>query len=260
MTTTVYDRVNGKVACDSRWSSQLEQRLPQLNGYVLYVDDTGFGKLAERNDFVLVLAGSGELIEGWKKWFRQGQLIPERGLPPVQGSNGESICISLIEKSTNKVIFDHGQKMAVIQESSNEVLADFSGSGQHFAAFKWMRDSCPIAAVEFAEKLDAYTGGTVRFIDFKTGERNIEDSSSTISSVLTAMLERGFIMDTKTPGSSPVPISAQDVAHVREMIVNGQVSPCAPTGRECQDWDEQSKRELVRAMIYVRDSEARNTD
>lgn len=50
MTTTVYDRVNALVATDSRWSVDLSPH--GYDGHILYIDDTGFGKLAPRNDFV----------------------------------------------------------------------------------------------------------------------------------------------------------------------------------------------------------------
>ncbi|MCX2257831.1 hypothetical protein LVU85_18105, partial [Escherichia coli] len=105
MTTTVYDRVNALVATDSRWSVDLSPH--GYDGHILYIDDTGFGKLAPRNDFVMLLAGDGLLIQLWKHWWR-GDLSQQE--PPVVLPTGQSVNLHIVKKSTNEVIFDKGQK------------------------------------------------------------------------------------------------------------------------------------------------------
>ncbi|MGD2900019.1 hypothetical protein ACP80M_28795, partial [Escherichia coli] len=99
-------------------------------------------------------------------------------------------------------------------------------------------------------------GGTVLFLDLRTNESLVEDSVSTISEVNEALLQRGLIMDTKNPHSPHVSISAQEVAEVRQMLVSGSITPCAPVGQRTQDWDDNSKLRLANAIQRIREEEA----
>ncbi|MFQ9379138.1 MAG: hypothetical protein ACLR31_03710 [Escherichia coli] len=117
MTTTVYDRVNALVATDSRWSVDLSPH--GYDGHILYIDDTGFGKLAPRNDFVMLLAGDGLLIQLWKHWWR-GDLSQQE--PPVVLPTGQSVNLHIVKKSTNEVIFDKGQKLVVKNNETEELF------------------------------------------------------------------------------------------------------------------------------------------
>ena len=251
MTTTVYDRVNALVATDSRWSVDLSTH--GYDGHILYIDDTGFGKLAPRNDFVMLLAGDGLLIQLWKHWWR-GDLSQQE--PPVVLPTGQSVNLHIVKKSTNEVIFDKGQKLVVKNNETEELFAVFTGSGCGAAAQNWMYSHCARSAIEESKKLDPYTGGTVRFLDFRTNASLVEDSVSTISEVNEALLQRGLIMDTKNPHSPHVSISAQEVAEVRQMLVSGSITPCAPVGQRTQDWDDNSKLRLANAIQRIREEEA----
>lgn len=63
-------------------------------------------------------------------------------------------------------------------------------------------------------------------------------------------------MDTKNPHVQHVSISAQEVADVRQMLVNGNISPCAPIGKKTQDWDDASKQRLKSAINRIREEES----
>ncbi|MBV6817550.1 hypothetical protein KWG64_06295 [Rahnella sp. PD12R] len=257
MTTTVYDRLSRAVTSDSRWSCDLDPFDPGYVGHILYVDDTGFGKLAMREDTVMVLAGNGTLIELWKEWLTRDELSFEVEMPPLNIPGKMPFSIYLIEMSTNTVLFDEGHKHTVFNLDANEVLASFSGSGGVHAADSWIESACCRTAIDYAKTKDHYTGGTVRFVDFASRKCDLESGLTTIQEVVNLMLERGYIMDTKKPGATPVSISAQEVAHVRQLLANGSLMPSAPVGKGAKEWDENSKAKFVQAIEHIRQAEAR---
>lgn len=251
MTTTVYDRLNRVVTSDSRWSVDLADK--GYAGHVLYIDDTGFGKISDRNDFVLLLAGNGFLIELWKTWWK-GDLQQQE--PPVVLPTGQSVNLYIVKKSTNEVIFEKGKKLIVKDTTTNELFAVFTGSGSGFAAHNWMEKHCARTAIEESKRFDPCSGGEVRYVDFHSGKSDLEDSVSTINEVNQALIQRGLIMDTTNPQSPHVSISAQEVADVRQMLVNGSITPCAPVGGETVDWDDASKTRLRTAIDRIRAEES----
>ncbi|MEQ5201640.1 hypothetical protein ABN228_03885 [Providencia rettgeri] len=252
MTTTVYDRINKQVACDSRWSVDLTQH--GYTGHILYVDDTGFEKIANRGDFAMVVAGNGGLIQRWKEWWSSEAL--EQMHPPVVLPTGQCISLYIVQKSKNKVIFDKGHKLAALNADTNEIEAVFSGSGGNHAANDWFSFHDSKNAVEFAKQNDFYTGGTVRYVEFETDTHNLQDELMSFDLVVHSILNKGRIMDTKNPHLEHVAITADEVAHVRQMVINGSITPCAPTGKDTTDWDENSKGRLLDAIKYIQDAES----
>ncbi|MGY0150074.1 hypothetical protein [Edwardsiella tarda] len=252
MTTTVYDRVNRLIASDSRWSFDLSEK--GYPGHVLYVDDTGFGKIADRNDFVMTLAGDGHLIELWKVWWA-GSLSQQE--PPVVLPTGQSVVLHIVKKSSNEVIFDKGSMLAATCTQTKALQAVFSGSGGGVAAQNWLSSHCAKAAIDKAKTVDPFTGGSVRYVDFTSNKTNLETSVRTIKEVNQALLMRGLIMDTTNPHVQHVSISAQEVADVRQMLVRGSIIPCAPVGNTTQDWDDTSKAKLRNAIDRIRTEESR---
>ncbi|ELY4571755.1 hypothetical protein SM001_003602 [Cronobacter sakazakii] len=257
MTTTIYDRLSKAVTSDSRWSCDLDSFDPGYEGHILYVDDTGFGKLAIRDDTVMVLAGNGILIEQWKRWLTREVLSFDEEMPALCIPGQMPFSIYLIEMSSNTVLFDEGHKHTIFNLEANEVLAAFSGSGSMHAADNWIGTVCARTAIDYAKTKDHYTGGTVRYVDFASKKCDLETNLTTIQEVVNLMLERGYIMDTKKPGSAPVSISAQEVAHVRQLLASGALMPSAPVGKGAKEWDEKSKAKFIKAIEHIRDSEAR---
>jgi hypothetical protein len=258
MTTTVYDRIAKAVTSDSRWSCPLDNY--GYHGHVLYVDDVGFGKIAFREDVVMVLAGNGKLIELWKKWLAAREIDPEAEMPPDFIEGQSPLGLLLIEISTNKVLFGVGRTHTIYDHGSDEILATFSGSGEAFAAMCWNSTLCAKTAVKIAQDHDYFSGGTVRFVDFNSGTSDLETSLDTIQEVVNIMLQRGFIMDTKKPSAAPVSISAQEVAEVRQLLANGALTPSAPVGKGAKPWDDSTKEKLKKALQHIRDTEAKRRE
>ncbi|AVT58535.1 hypothetical protein H0261_02905 [Pectobacterium versatile] len=254
MTTTVYDRVNKLIATDSRWSRKLDE-LGYL-GHIAFVDDTGFGKMVVRDDHVLTLAGNGQLIEHWKQWW-SGDLSSPR--PPILINGQEAITLHIVKMSTNTIIFDIGDVLAAhnVDDDGNKVInAVFAGTGSHHAGGVWLKTGCARSAIEAAKIGDICTGGEVRYVDFNSGMKNLECEKHLISDVANALLEKGMIMDTNNPLSQPVPITEQEVAHIRKLIANGDITPCAPTGGRTINWDARAISRLDAAIESIRQDEA----
>lgn len=253
MTTTVYDRLNRLVATDSRWSRTLDDLGYQ--GHVAFVDDTGFGKMAVREDHVLTLAGNGLLIQHWKQWWATDLSDPR---PPILLDGREAITLHIVKISTNEIIFDIGEMLAAhfTDDEGNRVInAVFAGTGAPFAGGVWQKSGCARTAIEAAKIGDIRTGGEVRYVDFNSGNTNLETSKHLISDVAEALLEKGMIMDTNNPLSQPVPITENEVAHIRQLIANGDITPCAPTGGKPVNWNSKAISRLDAAIDSIRRDE-----
>ncbi|PYD36437.1 hypothetical protein CT690_24185 [Serratia plymuthica] len=255
MTTTVYDRVNRLIATDSRWSRNLDEF--GYLGHVAYVDDSGFGKMATRDDHVLTLAGNGLLIQHWKEWWAGDLGVPR---PPILINGEEAISLHIVKISTNSIIFEIGEKLAAqnVDDDGNKVInAVFAGSGAIHAGGVWLKTGCARTAIEAAKVGDICTGGNVRYVDFNSGQQDIESEKHLISDVAEALLQKGMIMDTNNPLSQPVPITEQEVAHIRQLIANGGITPCAPTGGKAVVWDTKSIARLDAAIDSIRKDESK---
>jgi len=254
MTTTVYDRVNKLIATDSRWSRELDDL--GYFGHVAFVDDTGFGKMSVRDDHVLTLAGNGLLIQHWKQWW-SGDLNEPR--PPILLNGEEAITLHIVKISTNAIIFNIGEMLAaqfVDDDGSIKINAVFAGSGAPHAGGNWRQSGCARTAIESAKSFDIKTGGDVRYVDFNSGKVNLEQDKHLISDVADALIQKGMIMDMNNPLSQPVPITEQEVAHIRQLIANGDITPCAPTGGKPVNWNASAIKRLDDAIDSIRRDEA----
>jgi len=106
LTTTIYDTINKKVASDTRWSVKVI--LSDKNEYFVYVDDSDFDKIADRENSVLVLAGNGKLIAKWKEWWYTS--LDTDNLPETNIDGENVVNLMIVDKSNNKILFDAGQK------------------------------------------------------------------------------------------------------------------------------------------------------
>ncbi|WP_155767673.1 hypothetical protein [Xanthomonas hortorum] len=116
MTTNVLDNNSKRLASDSRWSLL-------IGGHLVYVDDTGFDKIADRASAGMICAGDAQLIGAWKEWFLARDQID---LPPTERrlSNGalSPICVTIISKPGFTIDFSSGNYHAY------QNLALFCGS------------------------------------------------------------------------------------------------------------------------------------
>lgn len=241
MTTTVYDRVNQLVASDSRWSRDLDSL--GLQDFILFVDDTGFGKISVNGNYVLCLAGNGSLIESWKSWWK-GPNRSRDNYPPVEKQDGSKIVIYAINKATNEMEFWSNLSCVHLEPENQQIQAVFSGSGQTYALQQWQQSQCAKSSVVTAMDGDCYTGGTVRFIDFNTGHNDLEDTVNTIADVVSIIKDRGQIMNKYDPTKTTTQITEPHLKMVRDLIANGDVNLSAPIGNANVVWDANAHQRL----------------
>lgn len=257
MTTTVYDASQLLLTSDSRWSAEVSL---QDGTYLLFVDNTGFNKLANRLGGVLVLAGDGELISQWKSWWTAEGNIDVQTMPAVALNNMRMVSVMIVSKESGEILFDAGPKLAYADESAEEgrtYLAVFSGSGQQFAANCWWTNRCSHTAVSSAAANDPCTGGDVKFINCTNDENNLEDENFDYTSIKKSLTERGMLMKIADKNVIPLDQHAQG-ADIKDQIANGAIRASAPTGMESTfKWDEARLAKLNHAVNKVAEIEAR---
>lgn len=236
MTTNVLDLEHDIATSDSRWSIQLPDA-------ILFVDDTGFDKIFEHNGFLLVFAGTANLIQIWKNHISDPETS---GIPPTD-ANGMSIAISITNLDNGSVVFEHRQ--AAVYENVR-----FAGSGASYAEQCWFSNFCARRAVESASAFDVCTGGSVKYYSF-SGENNI-DMTTTVKAIHESMMKEGLIMYKKQV-CSPVPISEaaqQDpsLKKIMDDLATGKASMCAPFPNMHQPMSLQEKRSLEKAIAMVK--------
>lgn len=252
MTTTVCDFINRVVASDSRWSTKLDS-LGLLN-HVLFVDDTGFGKLSIRGNFVLCLAGDGKLIELWKRWWKAPVLYTE--YPPVESESG-AVVIYAINSETNQLEFCTQLSCAHLDSDTRDLQAVFTGSGETAALSTWQSVKCAKTAVEKAKQYDVFTGGKVRFVDLGSYEMDIEDEVDSLDDVLVQLQERGYVMRLDDPKKTLIPAKEFDAKTISALASTGKLHLSAPCGNEAVVWDEAAKSRLSSFVDRVIASEVK---
>lgn len=256
MTTTIYDTINRQVASDTRWSARLN--LSDGNEYFVYVDDSAFDKIADKVNTVLVLAGNGPLIAKWKEWWDTS--LDTDNLPETD-INGENVVnLMIIDKSNNKILFDAGQKKALFCETTNVMLSVFAGSGDIHAASCWSLNRCVKKAIKSASKLDYFTSNVVKYVDFTSGNSNIPKMNYNYSSIVNAIMDRGFIMNlSESTAANDVgtPLNQHQIREeVNTLFASGSVVASAPVpGMSTFKWSNKNKEKLVMAINKVKELE-----
>lgn len=242
MTTTIYDRLNKFVASDSRWSKSV----PGMPDWIVFVDDTGFGKIAVRGQKVLCLAGDGELIQEWKDWWRASSIILQH--PRVEKPTGEKVALYAIDMGKNKVMFSQNLGCVHLDPATQELQALFTGSGGTFALAGWQSSKCAKTSVGLAMNDDCRSGGQIRYVDFGSGLSDIEDSVHNINEVELLLTKRGFAMNANDPNRTIYPIGAKDsnddLTKVQAIVAGDSGFLNAPVGNEGIVWDEPTKARL----------------
>ncbi|EPB0900363.1 hypothetical protein [Yersinia enterocolitica] len=217
-----------------------------MPGWIAYVDDSGFGKISLRGKKVLCLAGDGELIEIWKKWWTSK--VIEIAYPQVEKPDGGKISLYAIDIETNEILFHQNLGCVHLDPANSELQAIFTGSGGTFALAGWQICKCARTSVTQAMQSDCCSGGSVRFVDFASGMVNIEDTVTKISEVNLQLQERGFVMNLNDPSRTAYALSAQDVAqdvaNAKAIAASSNDVLSAPTGNEQIVWDQGTKKRL----------------
>lgn len=256
MTTTIYDIVNKQVASDTRWSAKVT--LSDGNDYFVYVDDSGFDKIADRENTVLVLAGNGPLIAKWKEWWYTS--LDTSNLPETDIDGENVVNLMIVDKSNNKVLFDAGEKKALFCELSSLMLSVFAGSGDIHAASCWSLNRCVNTAIESASVLDYFTSSVVRYVDFTNGNTNISKMDYNYSSIVNAIMDRGFIMNlSESTAANDVgtPLNQHQIKEeINALFTTGNAVASAPVpGMSTFKWSNKNKEKLITAINKVKELE-----
>ncbi len=230
MTTNVFDISTRLMATDSRWSIDSEN-------LIIYIDDTGFDKICVARGYALMFAGDGCVIQLWKDWIAS---VPEgsRGIPAKLHNAAISICVVNIDSAEIK--FEYGQNIKLD-------MARFAGSGSIPANNCWVKHGDAKKAVDSANKIDWFSGGTITFMDFVSGDNNLQNSA-TIHDVNERILTSGKVMFKTNAKIVPITEAAVYDAEVRDIIgqvSDGKLTANAPCDAMYNTWDEDSINKLT---------------
>jgi hypothetical protein len=244
MTTNIFDSNGQMMATDSRWSIQLA-------GWLMYVDDVGYDKIVEQNGKVLMFAGFGRAIQQWKDWIASNPTGPS-GMPIHKGM---SVC--MVDAATKSVDFEAEQDIV-----NNGVYC--AGSGARHAYGCWVYNKCAKKAVETAKSLDFFSGGEIKYFDFKNSINNLTPkallTNITIDTVDAAILKGGQIMkiniNIPAPGNPPFTMAASAnsddstiaAEQIRAKIASGELSATAPCDGMHNDWSKENKDRFSEAL------------
>lgn len=235
MTTNVLDLRNDTASTDSRWSISIDDK-------IIFVDDSGFDKILEKNRFLLVFAGNSVLIQQFKDWAKSDGEIAR---PTDEEIDGE-VAITITDMDSGLVVFEATQKHPLED-------ARFAGTGATYAMMCWNANQCAKTAVSTAIQFDAYSGGEVKYYHF-SGDNNISPDGRS-DDIVMAILERGAVMY-KHNGMRTTPISEAakvdpTVKAVIDRISSGTLQPCAPFPEMNIPWTPDDHRRLGRALDMV---------
>ena len=236
MTTNIYDVTKGILATDSRWSIRHGR-------WILYVDDSGYEKIDLDGNIVFMFAGNGGVIQEWKDWIKSGR----NG--PYPSPDGISICI--VDAQNNKKLFSERHPIQMDD-------ATFAGSGAEFAHGCWSENKDPIQAIMTAAAFDILTGGDVKYVNCHSLKNNLGAGlsvavrSSTIQDVTTAIMERGYIVETTNAGvpfkQKLAAANCSDVAELASKLASGEILPESPCTSVHSKWTDEQKLALDVAL------------
>ncbi len=245
MTTNAIDKLKKIIASDSRWSISAGDE-------ILYVDDTGFDKIANRPVGCIICAGDAKLIEMWRLWFLS-PVINTANFPPFDRMDANSpvgITISYIQKPDGRILFSRGV-YAIFGED-----AMFSGSGAVIAMECYGKNRCAKTSIETAAAIDPATGGETKFVELETNRHNLSSQPVALADVQTQLGLRGIVMNTLTKKVTPIKDYMADQNGVMRAVLKGEMSLSAPTGQPYRPWTDAEKAEFKKVMDGVAAQEA----
>lgn len=252
MTTTVWCNLNKTVTSDTRWSAKI--KLSDGGSYLVYCDDSGFDKIADRNKTTVLFAGSCYLIGLWKDWWQNSFDLEQ--VPPfdaILDGTRQTIDLLIINKLTNKPVFSQGKKLVVFDTDESAIVAAFSGTGMHYASRAWDISQCPFNAIQFAGEHDLFTSETFKYVELSTGNNNLSPYTHDVEVVNKAIMEKGFIMNISNTNTKAVLLSDHQLGgEVSDLFASGKVFASAPGVDESIVWDDNRKSRLMKALEEVK--------
>lgn len=231
MTTNVYDRLDLKLATDSRWSVSTP-----CKSYVLYTDEAQFDKLCvcPKLNLAFAFAGGANWISQWKWWLTNG--IYANAPVPVVIKNAEfAYCAAHLDTGAlAKMLYpDYAPpKMLMAQDQSGDIVqALFAGSGSDPAMNCWLKNKDAIVAIKSAANDDPFTGGSVVSSCLRSGSHNA--TVGTADDLKDALLKGHVMRKAQERYIDPMPVAEAaanipEVAQLMKKIANGTAIACAP--------------------------------
>lgn len=236
MTTNAIDRRKVIIASDSRWSLV-------ENDHLIYVDDTGFEKIATRPFSAMICAGDGVLIEAWRNWYLARQLLVAN-LPPTERpfQDGQvSIDVTLVAED-GQILFIKGVYITLDEHA----LFAGSGAAPAYECFEVNRSAT--LSVESASKVDPQTGGAIKFVDLQLRKHNLSQPGRTLKDANQELLARGMAMDLTTKKVIPMRDYLATATQQKGNFQAGDSGLSAPTGKNCRPWTSADKERLKQAV------------
>jgi len=248
MTTNAIDRQQLVIASDSRWSYI-------QNGYVIYVDDVDFDKIAWRASGAMICAGNGMLIEAWKDWFLSP--MPSNHAPATETvtplGEPDSIMVTVFQAGTGDVLFSYGWYLPF------DDVAYFAGTGAEYAHRCFAENRCAETSVRSAGLSDPRTGGETKLLNLVDGTNNLGTGLKRLNQIDFDFEKKGMAMniETKNVISFAEYAAGQDQANVAKP---NAANLSAPTGQAMKPWTEDNKRRLVSVVRAMAETENANGD
>lgn len=240
MTTNVCDLASGVLSSDTRWSRE-------SGGWLIYVDDTGYDKIAYDKKLAFLFAGDLENIDSWKNWVFSGR----QGNMPVAKLTGMSAIV--VDTKLSKLVFQSHSNLPT-SVFGTSVRAVYAGTGATYAKSCWDQNKCAKEAVKSAIDRDIKSGGTVVYFSCKNRENNIL-TKVTQSEVKELAKTKGYIMNMNNTQkvAVPVQVAANDPTNpaaqaIANLVLSGGVSFSAPFPEMDKSWSDDKITEFKAVM------------
>lgn len=238
MTTNIFCKGNNTLASDSRWSFLVRdgERLVSTTA-IGYIDNTGYDKIVYDEDTGFVFAGNGPLIDQWRQWVLNGNVLTPR--PPV--ATDFAVCMTDLENSN--IIFDHGQKV-------RHDDCRTAGTGAHPAYDCWNVNKDAKRAVISASAVDPMSGGEVKYLVGSSRQHNL-DFSTSFDSIAEQFLQKGMVMYMNSQIPIPLDKAAVNdprIEHLRNNVAKGAITAVAPSGYDPVVWTPSDEARLDAAL------------
>ena len=244
MTTNVRDSLAKKFVADSRWSVDLR---PHQNA-ILYIDDAAYGKILKTTSLAYMFAGSSQVIDQWKSNIAKAE--QNRQHSDWRGLDVNGMAVSIVSLSDSLVVYEYGHQIRLPDPTASE--ASFAGTGSYHASSCWKNNRDPVRAVETAKKIDIFTGGSINYLDFLTGQHNLAPDIS-LKDLRHRLTTKGMVMnlDTNTISQAAALQSAKEQAQMEAILAkirSGQIPPIAPCDAVHNKWSAEEHDKLIAVM------------
>jgi len=149
----------------------------------------------------------------------------------------------MVDIATRKVVFSHNQDI------TNDDSC-FAGTGAWSAYSCWKSNKDARKAVETAKMADRFSGGQVKFFDLTDRSHNLLGPCD-FNSIREGIKTRGMVMYFGNPAHKPVQEAVANdpqVAEAMKKIANGSASLTAPSASAENEWTEEDKARLDKAL------------